>query len=60
MADFETTAKETVTKLTALLGEADQAQSGLTELRGNIAQISEQIDAHWSELSDRAQSRKCC
>lgn len=54
--DFEKTATETATKMTALLESADQAQSGLTELRGQIAQISEQIDTSWSQLSDRAQS----
>lgn len=56
MATLETTARETAAKLTALLDEADEAQSGLTEVREQLAQISEQIEADWSSLSDRAQS----
>ena len=56
MADLQTTATETVAKLTALLEDADQTHTGLTQVRDQLTQVSEQIETSWSALSERAQA----
>ena len=56
MSDLQAAATETTAKLTALLGEAEQAQTSLQESQAQVSRVREQIEAAWTQLSDRAQS----
>lgn len=56
MSDLQTAATETTAKLTALLGQAEEAQTSLQESQEQISRVREQVEAAWTQLSDRAQS----
>ncbi len=56
MSDLQAAATETTAKLTALLGEAEQAQTSLQESQELVSRVREQVEAAWTQLSDRAQS----
>lgn len=56
MANFDTTVTETAEKLRTLLEEADRVQASVVEVREQLSQVSETVEADWAELSDRANS----
>ena len=56
MSDLQAAATETTAKLTALLGQAEEAQTSLQESQAQISRVREQVEAAWTQLSDRAQS----
>ena len=56
MADFQTMAAETTSKLSTLLDETEQTQTSLQEAKTEITRVRQQVEEAWSGLSDRAQS----
>lgn len=56
MSDLQSAATETTAKLTALLGQAEEAETSLQESQAQVSRVREQIEAAWTQLSDRAQS----
>ena len=56
MPDFQTTANETATKLTALLADVDKSQTSLDTLEQLVSSTETEIDTQWTELTTRAET----
>lgn len=56
MSDLQAAASETAAKLTALLGQADEAQASLRESQELVASVREQVEAAWTGLNEQAQA----
>lgn len=56
MADLQSMAAETTSRLSTLLDEAEQTQANVENAKVQITDIRAQIDEAWSGLSDQAQT----
>jgi predicted nucleic acid-binding Zn-ribbon protein len=56
MSDLQAATAETAAKLTALLGQADEAQASLQQSQELVASVREQVEAAWAGLNEQAQA----